>query len=111
MAVKIRSEVEVIADDIIAIRRDIHKYPELGFDENRTSGLVAEHMKNLGLDVETGIGKTGVIGNLKGNKGGPTIGLRADMDALPIQETGDVPYDRAHGQQETGYQLGAEIPD
>ena len=92
MAVKIRSEVEVIADDIIAIRRDIHKYPELGFDENRTSGLVAGHMKNLGLDVETGIGKTGVIGNLKGNKGGPTIGLRADMDALPIQETSDLPY-------------------
>ncbi|MEE3149478.1 MAG: amidohydrolase, partial [Candidatus Neomarinimicrobiota bacterium] len=96
MAVKIRPEVEVIADDIIAIRRDIHKYPELGFDENRTSGLVAEHMKDLGFDVETGIGKTGVIGNLKGNKSGPTIGLRADMDALPIQETGDVPYRSLH---------------
>ena len=92
MAVKIRPEVAAIADDIIAIRRDIHKYPELGFDEHRTSGLVAEHLKDLGFDVATGIGKTGVIGDLKGNKGGPTIGLRADMDALPIQETGDIPY-------------------
>ena len=92
MAVNIRPEVEVIADDIIAMRRDIHKYPELGFDEHRTSSLVAEHMKDLDFDVTTGIGKTGVIGDLKGNKGGPTIGLRADMDALPIQETGEIPY-------------------
>ena len=90
MAVKIRPEIAAIADDVIAIRRDIHKYPELGFDEHRTSGLVAEHLKDLGFDVATGIGKTGVIGDLKGNKGGPTIGLRADMDALPIQETGEV---------------------
>ena len=87
MAVKVRSEVAEIADDIIAIRRDIHKYPELGFDEHRTAGLVAEHLKNLGFDVATGIGKTGVVGDLKGNNGGPTIGLRADMDALPIQES------------------------
>ena len=92
MAVNIRPEVTAIADDVIAIRRDIHKYPELGFDEHRTSSLVAEHLKNLEFDVSTGIGKTGVIGDLKGNKGGPTIGLRADMDALPIQETGDIPY-------------------
>ena len=62
MTVKIRSEVTAIADDIIAIRRDIHKYPELGFDEHRTSGLIAEHLKNLGFDVATGIAKTGVIG-------------------------------------------------
>ena len=92
MAVKIRSEVTAIADDIIAIRRDIHKYPELGFDEHRTSGVVAKHLKNLEFDVVTGIGKTGVIGDLKGNTSGQTIGLRADMDALPIQETGDIPY-------------------
>ena len=92
MAIKIRPEVTAIADDVIAIRRDIHKYPELGFYEHRTSALVAEHLKNLEFDVSTGIGKTGVIGDLKGNKGGPTIGLRADMDALPIQETGDIPY-------------------
>ena len=56
MAVKIRSEVAAIADDVIAIRRDIHKYPELGFDEHRTSSLVAEHMKDLDFDVTTGIG-------------------------------------------------------
>ena len=92
MTVKIRSEVTAIADDIIAIRRDIHKYPELGFDEHRTSGVVAKHLKNLEFDVVTDIGKTGVIGDLKGNTSGQTIGLRADMDALPIQETGDIPY-------------------
>ena len=92
MKINIRSEVKDIAEEIIAIRRDIHKHPELGFEVHRTAELVSKHLNNLGFEVSTGIGKTGVVGDLIGKNDGPTIGLRADMDALPIQETSDLPY-------------------
>lgn len=72
---------------VIAWRRDIHQNPELGNREFRTAGKVAEHLTALGFDdVETGVAHTGVVGTLKGGKPGPTIALRADMDALPVQE-------------------------
>ena len=73
-------------------RRDFHKNPELGYNEIRTAGIVKEHLKRLGLEVKTGIGKTGVTGLLKGEEPGPTIGIRADMDALPIQDEKEVTY-------------------
>ena len=92
MKINIRSEVKNIAEEIISIRRDIHKHPELGFEVHRTAELVSKHLNKLGFDVSTGIGKTGVIGDLIGNNDGPTIALRADMDALPIQETSNLPY-------------------
>lgn len=92
MKINIRSEVKKISEEIISIRRDIHKHPELGFEVHRTAELVSKHLNNLGFDVSTGIGKTGVIGDLIGNNDGPTIALRADMDALPIQETSNLPY-------------------
>ena len=92
MKISIRSEVKDIAEEIIAIRRDIHKHPELGFEVHRTAGLVSNHLKKLGFNVSDGIGKTGVVGDLIGDGNGPTIGLRADMDALPIQETSDLLY-------------------
>ena len=92
MKINIRSEVKDIAQEIISIRRDIHKHPELGFEVHRTAELVSKHLNNLGFEVSTGIGKTGVVGDLIGKNDGPTIGLRADMDALPIQETSDLPY-------------------
>ena len=92
MKITIRSEVKDIAQEIISIRRDIHKHPELGFEVHRTAELVSKHLNNLGFEVSTGIGKTGVVGDLIGKNDGPTIGLRADMDALPIQETSDLPY-------------------
>ena len=92
MKINIRPEVKNIAKEIISIRRDIHKHPELGFEVHRTAELVSKHLNKLGFDVSSGIGKTGVVGDLIGNNDGPTIGLRADMDALPIQETSDVPY-------------------
>ena len=92
MKINIRSEVKDIAEEIISIRRDIHKHPELGFEVHRTAELVSKHLNNLGFEVSTGIGKTGVVGDLIGKNDGPTIGLRADMDALPIQETSDLPY-------------------
>ena len=92
MKINIRSEVKDIAKEIVAIRRDIHKHPELGFEVHRTAELVSSHLKKLGFNVSDGIGKTGVVGDLIGDGNGPTIGLRADMDALPIQETSSLPY-------------------
>ncbi len=80
------------ADDLTLIRRDFHEHPELGFEEVRTSGIVAEKLRSYGIAVTTGIGKTGVVGVLEGNRPGRTIGLRADMDALPIDERTNLPY-------------------
>jgi hippurate hydrolase len=74
-------------DDLTAIRRDLHAHPEIGFEEVRTSGIVAEKLKGWGIEVHRGLGGTGVIGVLKGKgKGAKRIGLRADMDALPMEE-------------------------
>jgi amidohydrolase len=78
--------------DTVAIRRDLHAHPELAFEERRTAGIVAERLRALGLEVHTGIGGTGVVGLLRGAQDGPTIMLRADMDALPMPEENDVPY-------------------
>ncbi len=91
MSIKILPQVESIAEEIISIRRDIHQHPELGFEVHRTAEIVANKLNELGMDVQTGIGKTGVVGNLRCGAG-PTIALRADMDALPVQETGDCEY-------------------
>src|SRR5436309_12173113 len=90
--------VNRIADlhrDITAWRRDIHAHPELLYDVHRTAGSVADKLREFGCDeVVTGIGRTGVVGIIRGRKtaSGKTIGLRADMDALPITETSGVPY-------------------
>ena len=92
MTIQIRPEIESLKDTIIATRRDIHQHPELAFDEHRTSKLVANRLESMGIDVQTGVGKTGVVGTLKGGNDGKTIALRADMDALPMQETSDVSY-------------------
>ncbi|MBT3251496.1 MAG: amidohydrolase [Candidatus Marinimicrobia bacterium] len=92
MNINIRPEIERLKETIIQTRRDIHRHPELGFNEYRTASLISDRLTELGLEVNTAVGKTGVTGLLKGNEDGPTIALRADMDALPIQETGDVPY-------------------
>ncbi|PPR23294.1 MAG: N-acyl-L-amino acid amidohydrolase, partial [Alphaproteobacteria bacterium MarineAlpha10_Bin1] len=67
-------------------RQDIHAHPELGFEENRTADVVAKLLESFGLEVHRGLAETGVVGVLKGTPGGGSIGLRADMDALPIQE-------------------------
>lgn len=79
-------------DDIVAIRRDIHQYPELGFDVERTAGIAADALDSLDIPVRTGIGRTGVVGDLEVDGAAKRIALRADMDALPIQELTDVPY-------------------
>lgn len=81
-----------LREEMIARRRELHQHPELGFEEGYTAGVVAESLQKLGLEVQTGVGKTGVVGLLEGDQAGPTVMLRADMDALPIQEENDVPY-------------------
>jgi amidohydrolase len=82
---------EVVAE-VVETRRDLHEHPELGFEEHRTAGIVADRLRALGFEVHTGIGGTGVVGVLRGALPGKTIMLRADMDGLPIDEENDVPY-------------------
>jgi amidohydrolase len=90
---EIARHVDAIKPALIAQRRALHMSPELSNREENTSRLIAEKLKVIGLDsVQTGVGKYGVVGLLKGGRPGPTVALRADMDALPIQETLDVPY-------------------
>ena len=89
---QIRQRSAAVEKQLIDWRRDIHQHPELGDQEQRTSRLVAEHLKRLGLDVRTGVGRTGVVGILKGAKPGPIVGLRADMDALPVTEPEGLPF-------------------
>ena len=89
---KTLAEIERAHGELTELRRDIHAHPELAFQETRTSNLVAERLRQWGLEVHTGLGKTGVVGVLRGGSGGKTIGLRADMDALPIKEQTGVPY-------------------
>lgn len=89
---QIDSAASSVATKVITWRRDIHQHPELSNREVRTSKLVADHLKKLGLQVRTGIAHTGVSAVLKGGKPGPVIALRADMDALPVTEQVDVPF-------------------
>lgn len=90
------SKINLAADKIeskcIAWRRDIHEHPELGNNEFKTARLIGDHLRSLGIDVKEKVGKTGVIGILKGAKPGPCIGLRADMDGLPVVERVDLPF-------------------
>jgi amidohydrolase len=79
-------------DELVAVRRDLHQHPELGFEEVRTAGIVAARLRALGLEPKTGVGRTGVTALVKGGKPGKTVLLRADMDALPILEENDTPY-------------------
>ena len=87
-------EIAALTDEFVAIRHDLHAHPELGFEETRTAGIVAEKLRAWGVDeVHEGIGGTGVVGLIRGQHGGNRcIGLRADMDALPILEAAAVPY-------------------
>jgi amidohydrolase len=87
-----RSEAEALLSTLVGWRRDFHQHPELAFAETRTAGIVAEELNALGLKVRMGVGGTGVTGLLQGEPTGPTVMLRADMDGLPVHETGDVPY-------------------
>lgn len=98
-----RTETSPVADEldrriaavmpkVIAWRRDIHQNPELSGEESRTAKLVAEHLRSLGMETRTGVGGHGVVGVLRGGKPGPVVALRADMDALPVEELVDLPF-------------------
>jgi amidohydrolase len=89
---QIETKAKAILPKVIEWRRNIHQNPELGNREFKTMELIAAHCKKLGLDVKTGVAKTGVVALLKGGKPGPVVALRADIDALPIKERTDVPY-------------------
>src|SRR6266850_4195669 len=87
--------------ELTRVRHDIHAHPELAFEESRTSSIVAEALASWGIEVHRGLAKTGVVGVIKGktsgkNAGGRSVGLRADMDCLPMHETGAVPYKSTH---------------
>lgn len=92
MAIRFHEDVLALKDEMIARRRDLHRHPELAFEEVRTAGIVAAELQGLGLEVQTGVGKTGVVGVLEGGHDGPTVLVRADMDALPIQEENETDY-------------------
>ncbi len=94
--INLHSKIDAAADKIepqtIAWRRDIHEHPELSNREFRTSKLIADYLKTLGIEVKEGVAKTGVVGILKGGKPGPVVALRADMDALPVTERVNIPF-------------------
>ena len=87
---------QTLVSDIVAWRRDFHQHPELGFHEFRTAGIVTEHLNALGVETRTGVGKTGVVGVIEGSRPGPTVLLRFDMDALPVQEETGLPFASQH---------------
>ncbi len=92
MAPQIEAAAAALEAKVIAWRRDFHQHPELSNRENRTAGAVAAHLRALGLNVQTGVAHTGVVGLLDSGKPGPVIALRADMDALPVAEQVDLPF-------------------
>jgi amidohydrolase len=92
----LREEVDTraaqVTEKVVAWRRDFHEHPELGNREFRTAGIIAEHLRSLGLEVRTGVAHTGVVGVLHGGHPGPVVALRADMDALPVTELVGLPF-------------------
>jgi amidohydrolase len=92
MDAEIGRAVSAIMPKVVAWRRDLHAHPELGNRETRTAGIVAEHLRKLGMEVRTGVATTGVVAVLKGGRPGPVVALRADMDALPVTEQVDLPF-------------------
>ena len=103
---EVRKRAAAVEEKLIAWRRDIHQHPELGDQETRTAALVAEHLRGLGLEVRTGVARTGVVGILKGGKPGRTVALRADMDALPVKEPEGLPF----ASKETAEYFGKTVP-
>ena len=106
MDARVASAVERFAPAIIELRHRIHQNPELSNRELQTAKLVADHLMGLGLEVKTGVAITGVIGILRGGKPGPTVAVRADMDALPVTEETDLPFKSTVRSKEQGQDVG-----
>ena len=92
LKISLEEELETLMPKVIEWRHDIHQHPELGNREFRTSNKIKVHLESLGIEVESGIAYTGLVGMIKGGKPGPTIALRADMDALPVEEKTGLPF-------------------
>lgn len=103
---RIEAAVEAATPQVVEWRRDLHRNPELGFSETRTAGVVADHLRSLGLEVRTDVGRTGVVGVLRGSRPGRTVALRADMDALPVLEATGLPF----ASTATGAYMGETVP-
>ena len=103
---KANQSADKIESKVITWRRDFHEHPELGNNEVRTAGIIAKHLQSLGIEVKTGVAKTGVVGILKGGKPGPVIALRADMDGLPVIERTPVPFASKVKTQYNGQEVG-----
>lgn len=101
-----QSLVDAVMPQVVEWRRDFHQHPELGNREFRTSAIIAEHLQSLGMDVQTGIAHTGVVGILRGGLSGPVVALRADMDGLPVEEMADVPFASRVRTQYNGQDVG-----
>jgi amidohydrolase len=95
-----------VLSKVVTWRRDLHEHPELSNREFRTSKLVAEHLRRLGIEVRTGVALTGVVGVLRGGKPGPVVALRADMDGLPVTEEGNLPFASKVRAQYNGQEVG-----
>lgn len=106
----LEAAVAAVTPEVVAWRRDFHRHPELGFAETRTAGVIAEHLRGLGLEVRTEVGKTGVVGVLRGTARGTgpgrVVALRSDMDALPVLEATGLPF----ASTDTGTYMGATVP-
>jgi amidohydrolase len=103
---RVATAVDRLAPRITEIRHDLHQNPELSNRETRTAGVVAAHLRSLGLEVRTGIAHTGVVGILRGGRPGPTIAIRADMDALPVTEETSYPWKSTVRTEYLGNQVG-----
>lgn len=103
---EVEAAVQAGGAQVVAWRRDLHANPELCFAETRTAGVVADHLRSLGLEVRTGVGRTGVVGILRGARPGRTVALRADMDALPVLEATGLPF----ASTATGTYMGQTVP-
>jgi amidohydrolase len=101
-----QSLVDAVMPRVVEWRRDFHQHPELGNREFRTSAIIAEHLQALGMEVQTGIAHTGVVGILRGGRAGPVVALRADMDGLPVEEMADVPFASRVRTQYNGQDVG-----
>ena len=99
-------KAQAIQPRLMEWRRHLHQNPELGNREFKTAAYIVEHLKNLGLEIKTGIAKTGVVAILKGGKPGPCIALRADMDALPVRERVNLPF----ASKDSADYLGQRVP-
>ncbi|MCC7124284.1 MAG: amidohydrolase [Acidobacteria bacterium] len=105
-ATAIDRSVQEVLPQVVAWRRDFHQHPELGLQETRTAKVIADHLRSLGMEVQTGVGGTGVVGVLKGGKPGKVVALRADMDALPVTEQVDLPFKSTEKATFNGQEVG-----